>query len=40
MGRKLQNLEKERLDANPLSVADLERERGYLDNVGYSLSFG
>ena len=27
------------LDANPLSVADLERERGYLGNVGYSLSF-
>ena len=28
------------LDANPLSVADLERERGYLKNVGYSLTFG
>jgi exopolyphosphatase/guanosine-5'-triphosphate,3'-diphosphate pyrophosphatase len=28
------------LEANPLSVADLERERGHLDNVGYSLSFG
>ena len=28
------------LDANPLSVADLDRERGYLENVGYSLSFG
>ncbi len=28
------------LSANPLSVADLERERGHLGNVGYSLSFG
>ncbi|MEO1203449.1 MAG: exopolyphosphatase, partial [Pseudomonadota bacterium] len=28
------------LDANPLSVADLDRERGYLENVGYALSFG
>jgi len=28
------------LDANPLSVADLERERGYLDNVGYALRYG
>ena len=28
------------LAANPLTVADLERERGYLDGVGYTLSFG
>ena len=27
------------LGANPLTVADLERERGYLDKVGYALSF-
>ena len=28
------------LEANPLSVADLERECGYLDGVGYSLTYG
>ena len=27
------------LDENPLTVADLERERGYLDEVGYRLDF-
>ena len=27
------------LGANPLTVADLEREKGYLNQVGYELSF-
>ena len=27
------------LDANPLTITDLEREQRYLDEVGYSLSF-
>ena len=27
------------LDANPLTVADLDRERGYLQDVGYDLTF-
>jgi len=27
------------LEANPLAVADLDREQGYLKNVGYELSF-
>jgi exopolyphosphatase/guanosine-5'-triphosphate,3'-diphosphate pyrophosphatase len=27
------------LEANPLTVADLEREKGYLEQVGYELSF-
>ncbi len=28
------------LEANPLTVADLARERGYLERVGYRLEFG
>ncbi len=28
------------LSANPLTVADLERERAYLEAVEYELSFG
>jgi exopolyphosphatase/guanosine-5'-triphosphate,3'-diphosphate pyrophosphatase len=28
------------LDANPLSVADLDRECGHLDTVGYALTYG
>ncbi len=28
------------LEANPLTIADLERERGYLERVGYRLEFG
>ena len=28
------------LPSNPLTVADLERERSYLDEIGYELSFG
>ncbi len=32
--------DKEWLQANPLTVADLERERGYLANVGYELRYG
>jgi exopolyphosphatase/guanosine-5'-triphosphate,3'-diphosphate pyrophosphatase len=27
------------LQENPLTVADLEREQGYLQNVGYELIF-
>ena len=27
------------LEANPLTVADLEREKGFLSTVGYELSF-
>ena len=27
------------LEANPLTVADLEREKGYLKQVGYELRF-
>jgi exopolyphosphatase/guanosine-5'-triphosphate,3'-diphosphate pyrophosphatase len=28
------------LDANPLTVADLNREKGHLDSVGYELNYG
>ena len=27
------------LEANPLTIADLEREVGYLGSIGYELSF-
>ncbi len=32
--------DKEWLEANPLTVADLEREKGFLHEVGYELQFG
>jgi exopolyphosphatase/guanosine-5'-triphosphate,3'-diphosphate pyrophosphatase len=32
--------DKEWLQANPLTVADLERERSYLENMGYELRYG
>ena len=34
------SFDKEWLQANPLTVADLERERGYLENMGYELRYG